>query len=95
MEGDDTRVGRGDLMQSDFVDVDLPLVNRPGGNEAFHCIELLACMVAGVNHMINNAIASNAQDFNKFEGSSINECSNGQMDGFEDRINLQRHGVYW
>ena len=69
------------------MNIDLPVVSSavPWGNKVFNCI------VAGVNHIINDAIASNTQKFDKFEGSSINECSDGQMDGVKGRTNLQRH----
>ena len=94
-KGDNTRVGRGDLVQSNFANVDLPLVSRlvPWGNKAFHCVGLLACMVVDVNCTINNATASNTQKFDEFKGSSINEYSNGWRDGVEGRTNLLRHVV--
>ena len=92
VEGDDARVGRGDLMESDFANLDLPLAESPmpGGNKAFHCAGPLGCMVAGVNRTINDTEASNTQNFDEFEGSSINECSDGRMGG---ERTLRIHGV--
>ena len=77
VEGDDARVGRGNLMQNDFANLDLPLAERPmpEGDKPFHCVGPLVCMAVGVNRTINDAEASNTQNFDKFEGSSINEIA--------------------
>ena len=95
VERDDARVGRGELVQSNFRNVDLLLVGSPmpWGNEVFCCVGLLASMVAGVNRTINDAVASNAQNFGEFEGSSINECSDRWIDGVEGRRNIRRQDV--
>ena len=73
-EGDDARVGRGDLKQSDL---DLPLAERPmpEGNKPLHCVGPLVCMAAEVNRTINDAEASNTPNFDEFEGSSIHEIA--------------------
>jgi len=48
--------------------------------------------MAGVDCTIYDAISTNAQNFDEFEGTSINESSNGWMDGgAELRRGLRRH----
>jgi hypothetical protein len=48
--------------------------------------------MAGVDRTIYDAVSTNTQNFDEFEGPSINESSDGWMDGgAELRRGLRRH----
>ena len=65
MEGDHARVGRCELVECYFADVDLSLawglVTR--GDEAFDSVGLLTGGIAGVDCTIYDAVSTNAQNF--------------------------------
>jgi len=94
MEGDHARVGRGELVECYFADVDLSLARGlvARGDEALDSVGLLTGGVASVDSTIYDAVSTNTQNFDKFQGTSVNESSEGWVDGGAGlRRGLRRH----
>ena len=73
MEGDDRRMGRGELVQRNFANMELS-TSASGADQAFHGKRSLRAREF-LNGAVDNAIATDPKDFEELEGVAVNQCS--------------------
>lgn len=91
VEGNNTWVGRSELVKGDFSNVDLALARglMTRGDQALHGVGLRTRGVTSVDCTVDDAISAYAKNLDEFEGVSVNESPKGRVDGGGGGLHLR------